>query len=527
MNFTDALNNTTNNISYTENGMQGYKSTNNPYLDFLYKVSSFRGKGFVESICTCYNFLDSIINHEEYAKYLLKFIVYIRDPRNGLGERALGRELIASLFNHYDFNNKKDVFIWTINNLCNYGRWDDLIDLFFNIRCSAFGTEEDERGYSNNWQIINCLKKTLENDLKNMENNTPITLLAKWMPSINTSSANARRDARYFARHFKWSEKEYRQNLSKLRKYLKVTERKMSLQEWDTIDYEKVPSLANLRYKDAFLKHDKERREEYLSKLAKGEVKINSSVNFPYDVVHKYSSSTGWAVAESLREYDQSLEQLWKNLKEVPGLKDTLVVRDDSGSMTIYIGRTSVTSLEVATALGIYCAEHCSDAYKNKIISFSKNPKYLDFSDKVSLHDKLDYLYRHSEFANTNIRKVFQLILKTAIDNKLQQEELPKQILIISDMEFDEGADFEGNPIEEAQKEFEKYGYKVPKLIFWNVNSRTNTVPIKTNELGVYLLSGFSPNVLNILADGLDNQFEALAKELERKYKEVPEIVCN
>ena len=525
MNFTDALNNTTNNIAYTENGMLGYQSTNNPYLDFLYKVSSFRGKGFVEFMCTCYEFLDSIINHEEYVKYLLKFIVYVRDPRNGLGERALGKELISSLFNNYDFNNKKDVFIWTINNLCNYGRWDDLIDLFFNIRGSAFGTEEDEWGYSNSRQIINCLKKTLENDLKNMENNAPITLLAKWMPSINTSSSNARHDARYFARHFKWSEKEYRQNLSKLRKYLEVTERKMSLQEWSEIDYEKVPSLANLRYKDAFLKHDKERREEYLSKLAKGEVKINSSVNFPHDVVHKYSYHCRYGL--SVHDYDETLERLWKNLKKVPGLKDTLVVRDDSGSMTIYIGKTNITSLEVATALGIYCAEHCSDAYKDKIISFSENPKYLDFSDKISLHDKLDYLYEHCEIANTNIRKVFQLILKTAIDNKLKQEDLPKQILIISDMEFDEGADFVGNPIEESQQEFKKYGYKVPKLIFWNVNSRTNTIPIKTNELGVYLLSGFSPNVLNILAGGLDNQFEALMKELDKKYPKVPEITCN
>lgn len=529
MNFTDALNNTTNNIAYTENGMSGYQSTNNPYLDFLYKVSSFRGKDDLELTRTCEDFLDSIIGYKsdkEYVKYLLKFILYIRDPRNGLGERTLGRELITLLFNNYYFNNKKDVFIWTINNLCTYGRWDDLIDLFFRINWAAFGAEEDEWGYSNGWQIINCLKQTLENDLKNMENNAPITLLAKWMPSINTSSATARHDARYFARHFKWSEKEYRQNLSKLRKYLKVTERKMSLQEWETIDYEKVPSLANLRYKDAFLKHDKERREEYLSKLAKGEAKINSSVNFPHDVVHKYISSKEWWNF-SLQKYDEALEQLWKNLKEIPGLKDTLVVRDDSGSMTSYIGRTGVTALEVATALGIYCAEHCSDAYKNKIISFSKNPKYLDFSKQTSLHDKLDYLYKYSEVANTNIRKVFQLILKTATDNNLTQEDLPKQILIISDMEFDEGIDFVGNPIEESQKEFEKYGYKVPKLIFWNVNSRTNTVPIKTNELGVYLLSGFSPNVLNILEDGLDNQFEALIKELDKKYKEVPEITCN
>ena len=520
MNFTNALNNTVNNISYTENGMQGYKSIDNPYLDFLYKISSFRGKSEEELNKIAFDFINSL-EESELRKYFLKFILYIRDPRNGLGERALGRELLAVLFKYFDFENKEDIFTWIVNRLYDYGRWDDYVSLVQDFYLTEFGCQENKEGVPHIQQLVLSLKKTLEDDLKNIEIDASATLLAKWMPSINTSSHTTRNWAKFFVRQFGWSEKQYRQTLSKLRKYLKVTERQMSLQEWNEIDYEKVPSLANLRYKDAFLKHDKERREEYLNKLAKGEAKINSSVNFPHDVVHKYNSK-GWANAVSY--YDESLEQLWKNLKEVPGLKDTLVVRDDSGSMAIHIGRTNVTSLEVATALGIYCAEHCSDAYKNKVISFSENPKYLDFSDKVSLHDKLDYLYSHSEFANTNIRKVFQLILKTAIDNKLKPEDLPKQILIISDMEFDDGVDFEGNLIEEAQKEFEKYGYRVPKLIFWNVNSRTNTVPIKTNELGVYLLSGFSPNVLNILADGLNNQFEALIKELDRKYQEAPEI---
>ena len=525
MNFTDALNDTTNNISYTENGMQGYKSVDNPYLDFLYKVSSFRGKSEEELNKIAFDFINSL-GESELRKYLLKFILYIRDPRNGLGERTLGRALLAVLFKYFDFENKEDIFTWVVNRLYDYSRWDDYVSLVQDFYLTEFGCQENKDEVPHIQQLVLSLKKTLEEDLKNIEINASATLLAKWMPSINTSSDTARNLAKFFTNHFEWSEKQYRQTLSKLRKYLKVTERQMSLQEWNEIDYEKVPSLANLRYKDAFLKHDKERREEYLNKLAKGEAKINSAVNFPHDIVHKYISCKElWNF--SLQKYDEALEQLWKNLKEVPGLKDTLVVRDDSGSMTCYIGKTNITSLEVATALGIYCADHCSDAYKNKIISFSKNPKYLDFSDKVSLHDKLDYLYKHSEFANTNIRKVFQLILKTATDNNLKQEDLPKQILIISDMEFDEGADFVGNPIEESQKEFEKYGYKVPKLIFWNVNSRTNVIPIKTNELGVYLLSGFSPNVLNILADGLDNQFEALIKELDKKYKEVPEITCN
>lgn len=523
MNFTDALNNTTSNISYTENGMQGYKSTDNPYLDFLYKISSFREKSEEELNKIAFDFINSL-GESELRKYLLKFIIYIRDPRNGLGERVLGRELLATLFKYFDFENKEDIFTWIVNRLYDYGRWDDYVSLVQSLHLTEFGNQKNKEGIPHIQQLIISLKKTLEDDLKNIEINASITLLAKWMPSINTSSYTTRSWAHFFVRNFDWSEKHYRQTLSKLRKYFKVTERQMSLQEWNEIDYEKVPSLANLRYKDAFLKHDEERRTDYLSKLANGKAKINSAVNFPHDIVHKYHFEYDWWAHKYKAKYDETLEQLWKNLKETSGLKDTLVVRDDSNSMTICIGRTNITSLEVATALGIYCAEHCSEVYRNKIISFSANPKYLDFSEKDSLHDKLEYLYEHSEVANTNIRAVFQLILKTAIDNNLKQEDLPKQILIISDMEFDEGVDFKGNPIEESQQEFEKYGYKVPKLIFWNVCSRTNTVPIKTNELGVYLLSGFSPNVLSMLESGKLDPLEALFEELDKKYKEVPEI---
>ena len=522
MNFTKALNNTASNVSYTENGMQGYKTTNSPYLDFLYKISSLRQDNDSALQKDCSSFIESVFSSKE-QKYLLKFILHIRDPRNGLGERRTGRELLSQLFTNFDFENKDEVFEWVLNHLYEYSRWDDLICLMQSLYLTICEfSSKDNTPHSQS--IINRLRSVLENDLKSMDTNTPITLLAKWMPSINTSSYTTRSLAKFFVMKFGWSEKQYRQTLSKLRKYLKVTERQMSLNEWGEIDYEKVPSLANLRYKDAFLRHDNERREDYLNKLVKGEAKINSSVNFPHDIVHSY---TGYEWVWSnllLKNYDETLEQLWKNLKQIDGLKDTLVVRDDSGSMTSKVGRTNITALEVATALGIYCAEHCSDSYKDKIISFSKNPKYLDFSDKITLHDKLEYLYKHSEVANTNIRKVFQLILKTAIDNKLKQEDLPKQILIISDMEFDEGVDYTDNPIEESQEEYKKYGYTVPKLVFWNVCGRTNTIPVKENELGVYLLSGFSPNVLSMLSTGKLNPLEALFEELDKKYKEVLEI---
>lgn len=516
MNFTDALNNTTSNISYTENGMQGYKTIDNPYLDFLYKVSSFRSLGDLELNGECHAFINKVFQaHQE--KYLLKFILYIRDPRNGLGERRLGRELLSALFFDDSCSNYKEIFTWVVNHLQDYGRWDDLVYLYNEFDLHRYDEEP--------WLIAQKLREVLENDIELMKNNAQITLLAKWMPSINTSSKETKETAKELCMDFKWSEKRYRKNLSELRKYLKVTERQMSHNEWKEIDYEKVPSLANLRYKDAFLRHDEERRKEYLNKLSKGEAKINSTVNFPHDVVHKYTSTRYWCGRYYTLKCDETLEQLWKNLKQIDGLKDTLVVRDDSVSMTNHVGNSKVTALEVATALGIYCAEHCRDSYKNKIITFSETPRYLDFSDKTTLCDKLIYLYRHSEVANTNIRAVFQLILKTAIDNKLKQEDLPKQILIISDMEFDQGASYIGNPIEESQVEYKKYGYTVPKLVFWNVCSRTETISVKENELGVYLLSGFSPNVLSMLDSGELDPFKALLKILDKScFKKVPEI---
>ena len=308
MNFIEALNNTTSNFSYTENGMQGYKTTNNSYLDFLYKVSSLRQRDDLGIQQDCGSFIESVFNNKE-QKYLLKFILYIRDPRNGLGERALGRELLAVLFKYFDFENKEDIFTWIVNRLYDYSRWDDYVSLVQDFYLTEFGGQKNKDGIPQIQQLVLSLKKTLEDDLKNTEIGASATLLAKWMPSINTSSDTTRSWAQFFVMNFGWSEKQYRQTLSKLRKYLKVTERQMSLQEWNEIDYEKVPSLANLRYKNAFLRHDEERRKEYLSKLASGEAKINSTVNFPHDIVYRYRDTNSYW-SSTVFDYDETLEQL-------------------------------------------------------------------------------------------------------------------------------------------------------------------------------------------------------------------------
>ena len=168
---------------------------------------------------------------------------------------------------------------------------------------------------------------------------------------------------------------------------------------------------------------------------------------------------------------------------------------------------------------------HNSTNQGTRSILFGNLIPGLRMATIVPRHEQLRTIaYKYSEIANTNIRSVFQLILKTAINNKLKQEDLPKQILIISDMEFDAGVSYVGNPIEESQAEFEKYGYQLPRLVFWNVCARTNTIPVTQNKLGVYLISGFSPNVLDIVFEGMGTPFESLKKILDKNYSEVPEI---
>ena len=276
-------------------------------------------------------------------------------------------------------------------------------------------------------------------------------------------------------------------------------------------------------YGSAFIRNDEERRTEYLEQVLSGKKEIHSSVLFPHEIVSKY------------RNYcveNDTLEALWKSL---PNLVDknsnTIVVADGSGSMQLGVDPKSKTSaLDVAGALAIYFAERASGQFKDKYITFSENPQLVDLSKGKSLKDKLDIAEKYSEIANTNIEAVFDLILNTAIENNMPQSELPQNILIISDMEFDRctccgiphktmgGYRCAGTPDAKLFKvianKYAAAGYKMPRLIFWNVASRTNTIPLKENELGVALISGFSTNLVKMVMSEKNDPYECLLETL-------------
>lgn len=490
-------------IIYTENGAPGYRSTGKALLDINFAVSSLRHKTD-----------DEIIDQFKAAYYenkllAVKWLFFYRDIRGGLGERRGFRVILSWLA--YEQPKMVKALIPLV---AEYGRWDDLFPLL------DVPTSKDE--------TLLYILKQLQTDQCAMRMSKPVSLLAKWLPSASTNNKDGKRWRNLIQAAAHMSNKEYRQELSRLRKYLDVTEVKMSANQWDKIQYETVPSRANLLYKSAFLKHDEKRRREFLAKLEHGETKINSSVLFPHDIVHNYIDLFGWS--SRVKGYDAALESMWKALPDtVKGCGNTLVVADGSGSMCSRIGDAKTTALDVANALAIYFSEHSTGEFKDKYITFSSRPQFVDFSECESLKEKLEVALRHDECANTNIEKVFELILYTAIRNNTPPEEMPKNILIISDMEFDQGTSGASDFIfEKMKKAYKSAGYSLPRIVFWNVNSRTGAIPLKKNERGVALVSGFSINVCNMVMSGELDPYKCLVEALNaERYNPVEEAVWS
>lgn len=515
--FENALKNTFNDeISITENGAVGFKTSGNKLLDINFSVSSLRNMAENE--------ISKMFSAAYYENplYALKWLFFLRDVRgNGMGERRSFRICFKWLA-----NTKPDVAKKLIKLIPEFGRFDDLFILF---------------GTSLETYVIELIDNQLYNDIADMNVGKPISLLAKWMPSINTSSSETVIKARKIIDYLRITEKQYRKSLSKLRAYLKVVEVKMSANNWHEIEYENVPSIANIKYKDAFLRHDLIRRTKYLDNLKNNKTRINSSVNFPCDIVHAYYNKHNL-----LDNKDETLEALWKALPDYTrGLNtsSTIVVADGSGSMTSYVNRmtSSMSALDVSQSLAIYFAEKLNGIFKNKYISFSHHPEYVDLSKATSLIEKLNICYDHDECENTNVEAVFDLLLESAKRYNLKQEEIPANILIISDMEFDEGTNFgkfcqytsnynatRKVIFENIKCKWSDVGYRLPRLIFWNVCSRTKTIPLQYNDLGVTLVSGFSPAIAQMIFSTKLDPYEVLIDSLNSpRYKIIENAVVD
>lgn len=486
----EILNGKNTNVCYSENGAKMNATTGKSLLDLSFKVPQFHGVRQLSSGT------DAMLLHAFYEnpELFVRYLFYMRDIRGGLGERDAFRTFFSWLCMSHT-----DIAVKLLEYIPEYGRWDDLVNILLN----SYDAEIKKMAV----HLIVCQLKA---DMQT-EN---VSLLAKWLPSVNAGVASKKEAKTLLSLinqygEMKLTAAEYRKILASLRKKAKVIERDIAAKTYENINYEAVPSLANTRYSRLFLKYDEQRRTAYLESLKKGEAKINSSAAFPHDIYKMASRDAATA------------DEMWKALPDyVEGKSNVIVVRDGSGSMTCNIPNTNTQALDVASALSIYFAERLSGEFHNKFITFSSRPDLVELPDGTTLAEKKRFLNRFDDCSNTDIEATFDLLLNTAVKHQMKQEDIPGTVLIVSDMEFDyahrnPGGMNEDKLFDIITKKWTDAGYEMPRLVFWNVNSRTGAIPMTSNKNGVVLISGFSASLCQMVLSDETDPYRALVKVLK------------
>jgi len=424
------------NRTYTENGAVTHATTYSDCLDLFATIGALRSSNEQEILK---RFVRAFTEDPDLA---MKTLFFARDVRGGLGERKVFRVCLQWLAHNAASSVKKN-----IPYVAEFGRWDDLLSLM--------GTPCEK-------DALRLIKQQLDADLESMDMGDDVSLLAKWLPSVNASNAQTVFYAKRIARFLGMSDAQYRKTLVKLREHIRIIEN--SLREKDySFDYSKQPSKAMFKYRKAFYRNDGERYGEFMNKVSRGEAQLHTGTLTPYEIIKPF-------FYDKVGDQEASaIDATWNAQEDFTRDENALVVIDGSGSM---YSRTDPMPATVALSLGIYYAERNTGAFRNHFITFSERPQLVEIKGKTIL-EKVRYCSQYNEVANTNIQKVFELILQTAVKNKVSQAEMPSTLYIISDMEFDyctKGAELTN--FEYAKKIFAEAGYQLPKVVFWNVQSR-------------------------------------------------------
>ena len=478
--FLDALTDATN-FTLTANGGLAHKTTKSMLLDMFATGAAYRGRSESDCILLFKN------AYEENPEYALKCLFYIRAVREGQGERRYFRVVMNWLAKH-----DTDAVLRNMQFIPELGRWDDLFCLFDTPAESAM------------------LKFMVEQLALDVQCKTP-SLLAKWMPSISAASYDSRRRAQRIREHLGWTHRQYRKTLSILRARINVLERLMGMGKWDEIEFDKIPSKAGFKYRNAFARHDIT-KAKYEAFARSTTTKVNAKTLYPYECV---------AEARALRSRDETnrlmIDKYWENLADYfeGSVFNGLAVVDVSGSM--FSGMASVAPINVSISLGLYCADKAKGPFANHFMTFSETPELVrvegtDFCEKVWRMNRANWGY------NTNLKACFDLMLNTAVAYGVKEEDMPESLIVISDMQIDENLDYRTSVetmMEQMRKKWTALGYKLPKLVYWNVNA-AGGAKFLDNDPDVTYISGFSPTVFQQLMSGktgYDLMMEVLNKE--------------
>lgn len=508
------------NTTYTENGRIAKKSTGSGLVNLFSTIGALRQDGSFDK-----ERLKELVlaAWREDPLKTLKIIFYARDIREGLGEREIAKESL-NILNNYGYG---DAVKQNLQFLPYVGRWDDLY-AFMNTKLMPTC-----------WEIM---KEQWETDIdlyehRDLMHNPEISLLAKWIKTPDASSERTRNLGIVTALELEGDVRSFKRKLRKLREYIKIVERQMSANEWDKIDYEKLPSRAMHVHNKAFLKHDSDRFTDYISAVTKGEKKINSGTLYPYEVISPYLET--WKAIEYISEEindalnDALIEAQWKALPDVVNSENNfLVVADVSGSMF------TNHAIDKSISLAIYFAERNRGDFHNLFMSFSSDPEFVDLSEATTLRAKIKAAREVAGFG-TNLAKCFQELLDFSVDYNVPAEDMPKSMIVISDMEIDSGemrtcyishrnfidydcmVDGKFNPVyfmDEMEELYKEHGYALPNIVFWNVNSRQQVFHADANQPNVQLVSGSSTNTFKLLIDSLNyTPYEIMMKAISNE----------
>lgn len=468
-------------LTTTENGAVTYATAMSDCLDLFSTAGALRAAPEHEIAS---RFLRAWAEDRDTA---LKIAFFARDVRGGLGERRAFRVMLKTLAGLSPASVLKN-----LEHIPEYGRYDDLLTLM-DTPCRK--------------PMLDYIKSQLDRDLTTLNGGEgTVSLLAKWLPSVNASNGDTVRTAKQVARALGMTDAAYRKTLSALRRRIAILENPLRERDY-TFDYAKQPSRAMFKYRKAFSRNDGERYRAYLEQVLAGKAKLNTGALYPYDLVAPLINHTPDA-AERL-----SLDTAWKALPDCAGGGNALAVVDGSGSM--YWSAAQPTPAAVALSLGLYLAQRNTGAFHGHFITFSRRPRLVEVKG-TDLCEQVRYAMSFNEVANTNVQAVFELILNTAVKNRLPQSELPETLYFISDMEFDrctEQADVTN--FEYAKQIFAAKGYRLPKIVFWNVASRNLQQPVTMNEQGVALVSGCTPRLFEMVTSGQFSPYQYMMKVLD------------
>ena len=462
MNFAEAIKNETK-WTRTENSAIALNTTSNACLDLFGTIGALR-KADEARITSLFEEA-----YKENPLLATKILFYARDIRGdkettGLGERRVFRIILKYAALHHPECIRPNLDLIGV-----YGRYDDLYELI--------GTPlEDEM-----WATM---KKQFEEDRINLEKGNVISLLAKWIKTADASSEKTKQLGIKTAIKLGYSVFEFKRIIRAMRRHLRVVEGLMSTNQWDKIKYSEVPSRAMMIYRNAFKRHDEERFNLFAQKAVTGEEKINSATLYPYDIIERMIDNWNWRCAVNGTE-ENILQAQWDALPNyVEEGTNAIIMADTSGSMS---GRPICTAL----GLAIYFAQRNVGAYHNLFMTFSSNPRYQKIQGKTlkQIFSNLNY---NGWSMNTDCEAAFNLILDTAIKNNVPVNEMPKSLIIISDMEFDYCGNREWTFYDKMRAKFAQYGYEIPTIIFWQVDSRHDVFHADKDRKGVILVSGQS-----------------------------------